>query len=26
VTLPSGIANTFQGAGATVQFDWNAAA
>jgi spore coat-associated protein N len=26
VTLPSAIANAFQGASATVQFDWNAAA
>jgi spore coat-associated protein N len=26
VTVPTGISNTFQGAGATVQFDWNAAA
>jgi hypothetical protein len=26
VTLPTGIANSFQGASATVQFDWNAAA
>jgi spore coat-associated protein N len=26
VTVPTAISNTFQGAGATVQFDWNAAA